>query len=219
MNKIVFLILFPILVWSQVTTTNEPIQEIDSLYREDQFYFSLSYNLVQNRPAGFKQFSFSPGITAGVLRDMPITKNRHWAIASGMGYSYNNIKQFINSEELLGVGTITPSENIRTTIIAHGLEFPLEIRWRNSTPLSHKFWRIYTGFKATYILDARLNLETSFGKDKQSITNEVNRWQFGAYITAGFNTWNPYIYYGINPIFKDGSKISNLNIGFQFYIL
>lgn len=219
MNKIVFLILFPILVWSQVTTTNEPIQEIDSLYREDQFYFSLSYNIVHDRPTGFKQFSFSPGITAGVLRDMPITKNRHWAIGLGLGYAYNNIKQFINSDELFGDNTIIPSENIRTIVTSHGIDIPLEIRWRNSTPESHKFWRIYTGFKASYIVNARLKLESSFGNSNESIMKEVNRWQFGAYITAGFNTWNPYIYYGINPIFKDGSKMSNLNVGFQFYIL
>jgi hypothetical protein len=213
--RILFFLWIPFFCFSQEI---KPI-EMDSLYREDQFYASLSYNLIQNRPDGFKQFSFSPGITFGVLRDFPISKNRHWAIAPGIGYSYNNIKQFINSEEIVGATENTSSENIRTTITSHSVDFPIEIRWRNSTPNSHNFWRIYTGFKTSYVFNSKLKLETTTESSKESISDEINRWQYGAYISVGFNTWNPYIYYGLNPIFKEGSKMSNFNVGFIFYIL
>ncbi len=211
--KILFFLWIPFFCFSQEI---KPI-EIDSLYREDQFYASLSYNLIQNRPDGFKQFSFSPGITFGFLRDFPISKNRHWAIAPGIGYSYNNIKQFINSEEIVGATENNTSENIRTIISSHSIDFPLEIRWRNATPNSHSFWRIYTGFKTSYVFNSKL--ESTTENTKESILDEINRWQYGAYISVGFNTWNPYIYYGINPIFKEGSKMSNFNFGFIFYIL
>jgi hypothetical protein len=213
--RILFFLWIPFFCFSQEI---KPI-EIDSLYREDQFYASLSYNLIQNRPDGFKQFSFSPGITFGVLRDLPISKNRHWAIAPGIGYSYNNIKQFINSEEIVGATENTTSENIRTIITTHSVDFPLEIRWRNSTPNSHSFWRIYTGLKTSYVFNSKLKLESTTESSKESISDEINRWQYGAYISVGFNTWNPYIYYGLNPIFKEGSKMSNFNVGFIFYIL
>ena len=213
--KILFFLWIPFFCFSQEI---KPI-EIDSLYREDQFYASLSYNLIQNRPDGFKQFSFSPGITFGILRDFPISKNRHWAIAPGIGYSYNNIKQFINSEEIVGATENTSSENIRTIITNHSVDFPLEIRWRNSTPSSHSFWRIYTGFKTSYVFNSKLKLESTTESSEESISDEINRWQYGAYISVGFNTWNPYIYYGLNPIFKEGSKMSNFNVGFIFYIL
>lgn len=213
--RILFFLWIPFFCFSQEI---KPI-EIDSLYREDQFYASLSYNLVQNRPDGFKQFSFSPGISFGILRDIPISKNRHWAIAPGIGYSYNNIKQFINSEEIVGATENTSSENIRTTITSHSVDFPLELRWRNSTPNSHSFWRIYTGLKTSYVFNSKLKLETTTESSKESISDEINRWQYGAYISVGFNTWNPYIYYGLNPIFKEGSKMSNFNVGFIFYIL
>ena len=197
---------------------NTVYKVVDSLFREDQFYVSVSYNLVQNRPSGFKQFGFSQGFSGGFLRDFPITKDRNWAIAPGIGYSYNNIKQFINSDILIpDSGT---SENIKTTIITHGIDIPLEIRWRNATPLSHKFWRIYAGIKATYVLNAKLKFESSFGDNKENIINDVNRWQYGAYLSFGFNTWNPYIYYGLNPVFKEGSnRLTNFNLGFIFYIL
>jgi hypothetical protein len=213
--RILFFLWIPFFCFSQEI---KPI-EIDSLYREDQFYASLSYNLIQNRPDGFKQFSFSPGITFGVLRDLPISKNRHWAIAPGIGYSYNNIKQFINSEEIVGATENNTSENIRTIITTHSVDFPIEIRWRNSTPSSHSFWRIYTGLKTSYVFNSKLKLETTTESSKESISDEINRWQYGAYISVGFNTWNPYIYYGLNPIFKEGSKMSNFNVGFIFYIL
>lgn len=213
--RILFFLWIPFFCFSQEI---KPI-EIDSLYREDQFYASLSYNLIQNRPDGFKQFSFSPGISFGVLRDIPISKNRHWAIAPGIGYSYNNIKQFINSEEIVGATENTSSENIRTTITSHSVDFPLELRWRNSTPNSHSFWRIYTGLKTSYVFNSKLKLESTTESSKESISDEINRLQYGAYISVGFNTWNPYIYYGLNPIFKEGSKMSNFNVGFIFYIL
>lgn len=217
--KLLFFLWIPFFCFSQeIKTTDINLTEKDSLYREDQFYASLSYNLVQNRPSGFKQFSFSPGIAFGFLRDMPISKNRHWAIAPGIGYSYNNIKQFINSNELEG-GNFVPSENIRTIITTHSLDIPLEIRWRNSTPISHSFWRIYTGFKASYVFNSKLKISSSDGSTTESISDDINRWQYGAYISVGFNTWNPYIYYGLNPIFQGGSKMSNFNVGFQFYIL
>ena len=213
--RILFFLWIPFFCFSQEI---KPI-EMDSLYREDQFYASLSYNLIQNRPDGFKQFSFSPGITFGILRDFPISKNRHWAIAPGIGYSYNNIKQFINSEEIVGATENTTSENIRTIITTHSIDFPLENRWRNSTQNSHSFWRIYTGLKTSYVFNSKLKLESTTESTKESISDEINRWQYGAYISVGFNTWNPYIYYGLNPIFKEGSKMSNFNVGFIFYIL
>ena len=211
--RILFFLWIPFFCFSQEI---KPI-EIDSLYREDQFYASLSYNLIQNRPEGFKQFSFSPGVTFGILRDIPISKNRHWAIAPGIGYSYNNIKQFINSVEIVSATENNTTENIRTIISSHSIDFPLEIRWRNATPNSHSFWRIYTGFKTSYVFNSKL--ESTTENTKESILDEINRLQYGAYISVGFNTWNPYIYYGINPIFKEGSKMSNFNVGFIFYIL
>jgi hypothetical protein len=177
--------------------------------------------LVQNSPRGFKQFSFSPSITVGFLRDMPISKNRRWAIAPGIGYSFNSIKQFISTDDLFAEASTQgiPSENVKTNISTHSIELPLELRWRNATPDSHKFWRIYAGFKARYVVSSKMKVETSSGSATDNINDLINKWQYGVYLAAGNNTWNPYVYYGLNPIFKNGSKLKDLNIGFMFYIL
>jgi hypothetical protein len=62
-------------------------------YREDQFYVGISYNILQNKPSGFSQNSFSSGFTFGFLRDMPINATRTFAIAPGLGFSYQNYHQ------------------------------------------------------------------------------------------------------------------------------
>ena len=45
----------------------------------------------------------------------------------------------------------------------HSIGFPIEFRWRTSTPYSHKFWRIYTGVKPTYTLPRATNSQVAKG--------------------------------------------------------
>ena len=52
-------------------------QEQDSIpqdlnYREDQFYISVTYNFLNNKPNGVSQQGFSSGFHGGFLRDIPI---------------------------------------------------------------------------------------------------------------------------------------------------
>ena len=70
--------------------------KIDSLYREDQFYFSVTYNMFTDIPVDFKQNKFSLGLSGGFLRDMPVNKSRTIAIATGLGLSYQNYFQNLN---------------------------------------------------------------------------------------------------------------------------
>ena len=95
---ILFLLIFALPAFAQVAP-ELPVAEKDSLapvpdpkYREDQFYASIAYSLLQDKPSDFSQNSFSSHLTVGFLRDMPINKARHYAVAAGLGYSYTNIK-------------------------------------------------------------------------------------------------------------------------------
>ena len=53
----------------------------------------------------------------------------------------------------------------------------------------------------------------------------MNPWQYGLTMSVGYNTWNGYIYYGLNPIFdSDFSQTQSidmnaLKIGLIFYLL
>ena len=105
------------------------------------------------------------------------------------------------------------------------IDIPIELRWRNSTPTSYKFWRVYTGFKFQYLIFDKSRFE---GPDfNYTVTNNpnLNKLQYGPYIAVGFNTWNFQAYYGINTLYKnalvnnESIDMKTLNIGLMFYIL
>jgi hypothetical protein len=208
----------------------EPIVKIDSLYREDQFYFTVTYNLLAQIPKGLKQDKFSAGLSAGFLRDMPINKKRTVAIATGLGLSYQNFFQNITiSKDQAGAiiyGVNDYNEFVSNKYRQYLVDVPIEFRWRNSTFDSYKFWRIYGGVKLSYVISSKSLLND--GETTYKIVNnpDINKFQYGAYISAGYNTWNVYMYYGLNPLFKDVKTISGenldvttMNIGLIFYIL
>ena len=212
-----FFLFFVTIGFSQTET--KPV--IDSLFREDQFYVSVSYNVLQKTPENFSQYSFSTGLSAGFLRDFPISENRHWAIAPGLGYSFNDLKQNI---DFSSISNGSETEIVKSRILLHYIDLPLEIRWRNATPESHKFWRIHGGFMASYLLNGKFKYEGSFGSGTENINDLLNKFQYATYLTFGFNTWNAYIHYGLNPFFdKDKTTTENnvttLKIGLMFYIL
>ena len=204
---------------------------VDSLYREDQFYINITYNSLQNRPNGINQNQLSPGLAFGFLRDMPINKKRTFSVAAGLGYAlaiYNQNLGIFNTNgaktyEVLDADFATFSKN-RLTM--HYVDVPIEIRWRNSTPESHVFWRVHSGFKLSYLFYDNYELVTPIETIKHSNNNDFNKLQYGVYVAVGWNTWNFYVYYGLNPLFKSSAIIENqsinmntANFGFMFYIL
>jgi hypothetical protein len=217
-----FFIFSTVLVFSQ----EEQKTVVDSLYREDQMYATLSLNLVQNRPSGFRQHSLSSGISVGFLRDMPFNKSRTWAIAAGLGYSYNNLKNNIKVDNSMGDITYSIDDTFdNNKLVLHHLEVPIEIRWRNSTFESHKFWRIYSGFKISYLFADK----AVFSSESQNITvrnnNDLSKIKYATYLAVGNNTGNIYVQYTLTPIFEEvilnnrNLELSSFNIGFVFYIL
>lgn len=217
-----FFILAPFFMFSQ----QENIKEVDSLYREDQMYVALSLNLVQNRPSSFSQHALSSGVAFGFLRDMPINEKRTWAIAPGLGYSYNNLKNNIKVDNSTAVTSYTIDDSFdKNKLVLHQLELPIEIRWRNSTFDSHKFWRIYTGFKITYLFASKSEYKSPTESIIYRNNTDLSKIKYGAYLSVGNNTGNVYAYYALSPLFKDVKidnrdlNLSSFNIGLVFYIL
>lgn len=214
---------------SEAVSPDSLVVKVDSLYREDQFYFSLTYNSLLKRPEGVSQSKFSPGISFGFLRDMPISKRRRTAIAAGLGFTYNTYNQNLavlgsaqNPSYVVVNGNAGVDKNRFSTL---SIDVPLEFRWRTSTYESHKFWRIYSGFKLSYLLVDTAVFKGDAGNTRISGNKDFNDLQFGAYLAAGYNTVNLYVYYGLNPIVKAQTTtaapfaMQTLNLGLIFYIL
>lgn len=226
-----FLSLFVLPVFSQekATTENAPKAKIDSLYREDQFYFSFTLNTLQNKPAGLTQDKFSSGFSTGFLRDFPINKKRTVAIAPGLGFTVNNFNQnlAITKANQIPVYTIIdPDTSFDKNRFSQFLvDVPIEFRWRTSTFESHKFWRIYGGLKLSYLIYDKSVYQDAQGKIVVTNNKDFDKFQYGTYISAGYNTINVYAYYGLNSLFKSAKTstesvdMNSLNIGVIFYIL
>ena len=208
----------------------EPTLSVDSSYKEDQFYFGVTYNLLTNMPKGMSQNGFSSGFHFGFIKDMPINKNRNWALGLGLGYSTNSINQnLLISEDQQGSFSyviLGSSQFTKNKFSRHIFEVPFELRWRTSTPDNYKFWRIYTGFKLGYVFASSAKHKGTSQNNKITTIDDFDKLQYGLTLSIGYNTWNAYMYYGLNPIFKkeallDGKSIDfrAIKIGLMFYIL
>jgi hypothetical protein len=210
--------------------TEIDFDSVDSLYREDQFYLNITYNALQKRPDGITQNKLSPGFAFGFLRDMPINEKRTVAIAAGLGYSLAIYNQNLGIRDAGGFNSYQVLDSdisySKNKLSLHFVDLPIEFRWRDSTPESHIFWRVYTGVKLSYLFYDHYKSQASIGDFKQSNNKDFNQFHYGIYIAAGWNTWNFYAYYGLNPLLKSSAKIDNqsidmntTNFGLMFYIL
>lgn len=213
---------------SQNINTNKDDYE---KYREDQFYASVTYNLLNAKPSDVSQSGFSTGFHFGFIRDMPINKDRDFALGLGIGVSTNSYNQNLYIEEVnkeyiysvIDESEINVSKNKFTTYL---VEFPLEIRWRTSTPTDYNFWRIYSGIKLGYLFYNSTKFNSDEGDNNLSQIKDFNNFQYGLTLSIGYGTWNFHLYYGLNSIFDssaqlDGKSIDmkSIKIGLMFYIL
>ena len=224
MKKIVITLAFliPLGVLAQAIS-----DDFDTRYREDQFYFGFTYNTLTNTPEEFSQTGFSPGFKLGFIRDFPINNKRTLALGLGLGYAFNTYSENIKITESLGAYTyeLVSSSTYQKNRFSHqAIEIPFEFRWRTSTSLEYRFWRIYAGFKASYAF------ASSYVYEDNSVTTRLknvnlNQWQYGLTLSVGYNNWNGFLYYGLNPIFEDAVvgqealEAKSIKIGLMFYFL
>lgn len=203
---------------------------IDNKYREDNIYIALNYDLLDQMPEGMSQNGFSLGLSLGYIRDIPLNEKRNFGIGLGLGFSTNSINQNLkitkeNSTILYEI--INSDEFSKNKFSTQIIELPFELRWRTSTPTEYKFWRIYAGFKLGYIVSANSKFKGNGERIVVSnLRDDMNLWQYGLTLSAGYSTWNVNLYYGLNPIFNKNALVNGvkndaklIKIGLIFYLL
>lgn len=218
---------FSVLLKAQEQTN---VVVVDSLYREDQFYAGVTYNLLGSIPDKLSQNGFSGGYHLGFIRDMPINKDRNVAIGLGLGLSANSYNQnvLISKDNANNISYTLLEGNAysKNKFTTYLVEVPLEFRWRTSTPTDYNFWRIYMGFKLGYVFAHNTKYKGDLGKIKHHNIDDFNDLQYGLTLSVGYNTWNIHCYYGLNPIFSKEAQLNGstidmnaIKIGLMFYIL
>ncbi|MCB0462214.1 MAG: porin family protein [Flavobacteriaceae bacterium] len=228
MKNILLVFTILISVQSLIAQPNEVNKTVDSLYREDQIYFSITYNVIDNKLRNMSQNGFSGSFRLGFIRDFPINEERNLALGLGFGLSTNSFNQNMkisetNSQfeyEVLSSGNFDKNK-----FDLYQFEIPFEFRWRTSTATDYKFWRIYSGFKIGYVFSSRAKFVGTDESYKISINDAINRFQYGATLSLGYDSWNIHIYYALGTIFKDqhlesqSIELKTIEAGLIFYIL
>ncbi len=198
-------------------------------YLEDQIYLGVTYNALQKKPTSMNLRGFSNSFFAGYIRDIPLNKKRDFGLGIGLGYvkdTYFHDMEIIKENGQVQFKNFNDADEYNSNkLVFHSIEMPFELRFRNSTIDTFKFWRVYVGAKFAYIVysKAQFNLQ---GLQKLTNFDEVNKLQYGLSLSAGQGTWNGYIYYGLSNIFKNAKfnqvepiKMRSLKFGLIFYIL
>ncbi|MET7029758.1 porin family protein [Sediminicola luteus] len=213
--------------WSQEPPASAPV---DENYLEDQFYLGVTYNLLLNKPTDITQRNLSYGIMGGIIKDIPLNDDRNFGLGIGVGYALNSYYTNLFAAEVNGeisYSGLTSSDDFkRSKLETHVIEFPLEIRWRNSNATDYKFWRVYAGGKLGYIFEGRSKFVDDTGKTGFS-NPDIKKLQYGLMFNVGYNTWNIHIYYALSRLLEDGVvldtmepiEVKPLRIGIIFYIL
>ena len=219
LGSLIFFFLFSISSFSQLETK-------DDKYREDQIYISVYYNSLGNELNNFKENKFSSSFNFGFIRDIPLSKSGKFAIGLGLGLGLNSFNNNIklasdssNTFTLLNNLEI-PKKNIFNF---SEIQFPLEIRWRNSSIDTYRFWRIYAGLKYSRLLSSSYTYENNMENYRLDKT-PINSDQLGFTLNIGYNTWNIGLYKSIRPFFNKNVEslpqlLEQFKVGLIFYIL
>lgn len=202
----------------------------DTNYVEDQFYATLTYGILTNRPSSISQNNLSYGVSVGFIKDLPINKRRNVAFGIGFGYAANGFYHTLRGLQQNGtiVYEAVPADVTykRNKTATHVVEFPVEFRWRTSTAENYKFWRIYTGMKFGYVFANT----TKFVTDAETFrfTNpDIQKFQYGIHASFGYDTWNFYANYQLSSLHRKGTETTDgeavtmrpLQVGVIFYVL
>ncbi len=196
-------------------------------YREDQLYISVAYNQLFDQPDGVGSSGFSYGFNAGFIKDIPLNRQGNWAIAIGLGYSFDSFNHRMQVSSVNGTDDFSTRNPLESnTMMLHAIELPFEIRWRNSNAQKYKFWRFYPGFKLSY------NFSNQFKSVSQGLSNSVSNidsfqnLQYGLSLSLGYDAFNLNFYYGLSSLFDNNATLNNqsietkiLRVGLIVYIL
>lgn len=210
----------------------ESSQDSAEFYREDQFYFALSYDLLTEVPNEVASRGLVGGVQFGFIRDWPLSQGGDWSLGTGLGMSYDRYGSNVVAREGVDAAPTWTVEQSPSAIDANSLrltavEFPLEIRWRSSTPLSYKFWRLYAGVKWSQHLFSKTVFSSPVQSETLSDLPQLRSGIWYATVSFGFGTFNAQIQWGLSPLLEgvqdsvtqQSIGLRPIKLGIMFYIL
>ena len=157
------------------------------------FYnINFYYNSLKNGVEEFKENKFSSSINFGFIRDIPLNKSGKFALGIGLGLGFNSYNNNLKINQINNNLNFEFLENQReydkNKFLSSEIQIPLEIRLRNSSINTYKFWRFYAGIKYSRLLSSKYKFDSE--NIKYQIDDiQLNPEKIGLTINSGFNAW------------------------------
>lgn len=220
--KNVVLVFFLLLAYFSVAQ-----QDSSNFYKEDQFYIDANLVLQLNNSTLLRQNGFSRNVHLGYVNDIPLNKKGTRALGIGIGYAHNylvNNLMLSSTESGFDYVIDTQTTSSKNVFLFDRVQFPIELRFRGSSPTEYAFWRLHLGYRFSYQFNARYRSETG---TTFRINSELPKLQHAVNLAVGFNTWNIHLQYDLIPLFNSdiqtvngvSPKINLFQIGLIFFIL
>ena len=156
-----------------------------------------------------------------------MNKSGKFALGIGLGLGFNSYNNNLKINQINNNLNFEFLENQReydkNKFLSSEIQIPLEIRLRNSSIDTYKFWRFYAGIKYSRLLSSKYKFDSE--NIKYYIDDvQLNPDKIGLTLNIGFNTWNIGLYKAIRPFFDKknnnlSSDLEEFKVGLIFYIL
>ena len=196
-----------------------------NFFREDQIYLGISLASLKSNAEDFKPRALSRHFQLGIIRDIPLVSSSKFSTGLGLGVSFERYNTNLSYSEKSGFSFSETDLDFESPLYfsIKSFEIPITIRWRNATYNNFAFWRIYGGVSLNW------NFKNKAKQNSNIILSpdELKKWGSTAHLSFGYNTWNFYLAYRLNPIFSSipsGDRdfsitLTPIKFGLIFYIL
>lgn len=194
-------------------------------FREDQIYMGISLVSLKSNAEEFNPRALSRHFQWGIIRDIPLVSSSEFSTGLGLGMSFERYSTNLSYSVEKGYTFYETNLDFENPLYfsIQSFEIPITLRWRNATLNDFAFWRVYGGISLQW------NYKNKAKQNSYIILNsdEFKKWGATAHLSLGYNTWNFYFAYSLNPIFistpsnnQDFSiQLRPIKFGLIFYIL
>ena len=169
-------------------------------FREDQIYMGISLVSLKSNAEEFNPRALSRHFQWGIIRDIPLVSSSEFSTGLGLGMSFERYSTNLSYSVEKGYTFSETNLDFENPLYfsIQSFEIPITLRWRNATLNDFAFWRVYGGISLQW------NYKNKAKQNSYIILNsdEFKKWGATAHLSLGYNTWNFYFAYSLNPIFN-----------------